>query len=171
MLVSLEKARKLLLAGIAVFSTAFGIESSAADVVTTKPVLTLEGARLVVAAAESKAMADGAKVVIAVVDAAGYPILLQRLDGTQVASVNVAIDKARTAAIYRRPSRDFEDQVTRGRASAMQLHGAVALAGGIPIVVDGEVVGAIGVSGETPRIDEDIAIVGADSARKFSTSR
>jgi glc operon protein GlcG len=156
---------------VLLFVVAVGLTVSAADTVTAKPELALQGARQVFAAAEEKAVAENARVVIAIVDTAGYPILLQRLDGTQVASVNVAIDKARTAAIYRRPSRDFEEQVSSGRASAMQLHGAVALAGGIPIVVDGHVVGAIGVSGETPKIDEDIAIVGAAATKKFSTAR
>jgi glc operon protein GlcG len=164
-----KKMSKLLLAGALILSNAGG--AAFAATVATETVLTLDGAQRVAAGAEEKATADGARVVIVVVDRAGIPILLKRLDGTQVASVNVAIDKARTAAIYRRPSRDFETQVTEGRASAMQLHGAVALAGGIPITINGEVVGAIGVSGETPRIDEDIAIAGATVASEFTTSR
>lgn len=129
-------------------------------------VLTLAGARAVAAAAEATARDKRARVVIAVVDPAGIPILVERLDGTQVASVNVAMDKARTAAIYRRPSRDFEQQVTDGRVSAMALSGAVALQGGIPIFHRGEVIGAIGVSGETPAIDEAIAIEGANAIKK-----
>jgi glc operon protein GlcG len=82
--------------------------------------------------------------------------------------VSVGIDKARTAAIYRRPSKVFEDQVKNGRVSALALHGAVALQGGVPIVVDGKVIGAIGVSGETPSQDEDIAIAGAAAAASFT---
>jgi glc operon protein GlcG len=106
-------------------------------------------------------------VVIAVVDEGGSLLLLERLDDTQVASVNVGIDKARTAAIYRRPSKVFEDQVKNGRVSALALHGAVALQGGVPITVNGKVIGAIGVSGETPQQDEDIAIAGASVAASF----
>ena len=133
-----------------------------------KTALTLEGAKKIAAVAEAKAKAEGARVVIAVVDEGGSLLLLQRLDDTQVASVNVGIDKARTAAIYRRPSKVFEDQVKNGRVSALALHGAVALQGGVPIVVDGKVIGAIGVSGETPSQDEDIAIAGAAAAASFT---
>jgi len=132
-----------------------------------KTALTLEGAKRIAAAAEQKARAVGARVVIAVVDEGGSLLLLERLDDTQVASVNVGIDKARTAAIYRRPSKVFEDQVKNGRVSALALHGAVALQGGVPIVVEGKVIGAIGVSGETPEQDEDIALAGAAVAASF----
>ena len=133
-----------------------------------KTALTLEGAKRIAAAAETKAKAEGARVVIAVVDENGSLLLLERLDDTQVASVNVGIDKARTAAIYRRPSRVFEEQVKNGRVSALALHGAVALQGGVPILSDGKVIGAIGVSGETPAQDEDIAIAGAAAAASFT---
>ena len=134
-----------------------------------KKALTLEGAKQIAAAAEAKAKAEGARVVIAVVDEGGNLLLLQRLDDTQVASVNVGIDKARTAAIFRRPSRVFEEQVRNGRVAALALHGAVPLQGGVPIVVEGKVIGAIGVSGETPGQDEAIAIVGAAVAASFGT--
>ena len=133
-----------------------------------KTALTLEGAKKIVAVAEAKAKAEGARVVIAVVDEGGSLLLLERLDDTQVASVNVGIDKARTAAIYRRPSKVFEDQVKNGRVSALALNGAVALQGGVPIIVGGKVIGAIGVSGETPGQDEEIAIAGAAVADSFT---
>jgi len=127
----------------------------------TKRVLTLAAAKKIVAAAEVEAQKRGSTVVIAVVDDAGHLILLERLDDTQVASVEVAIGKARTAAIFRRPSKDFEDQIRNGRVAALALTGATPLQGGVPILVDGKVVGAIGVSGNTPQEDEDIAKVGA----------
>ncbi|MCI0426893.1 MAG: heme-binding protein [Nitrospiraceae bacterium] len=133
-----------------------------------KTALTLDGAKKIAAVAEAKAKAEGARVVIAVVDEGGSLLLLERLDDTQVASVNVGIDKARTAAIYRRPSKVFEDQVKNGRVSALALHGAVALQGGVPIIVGGKVIGAIGVSGETPSQDEDIAMAGAAIATTFT---
>ena len=101
--------------------------------VKTKKQLTLAGADTIARAAEAEALGRGARVVIAVVDDGGKPIVLRRLDHTQVASVEVAIDKARTAAIFRRPSRDIEDQVRDGRFGALQLHGAAALQGGIPL--------------------------------------
>ena len=103
----------------------------------------------------------GATVVIAVVDDGGQLILLERLDDTQVASVEVAIGKARTAAIFRRPSKVFEDQVKNGRVAALALPGATPLQGGIPITVDGKVIGAIGASGNSPQEDEEIALAGA----------
>jgi len=133
-----------------------------------KTALTLEGAKRIAAAAEAKALTEGARVVIAVVDESGSLLLLLRLDDAQVASVNVGIDKARTAAIYRRPSKVFEDQVKNGRISALALHGAVALQGGVPIIVNGKTIGAIGVSGETPQQDEDIAMAGAAVASSFT---
>ena len=99
--------------------------------------------------------------MIAVVDDGGQLILLERLDDTQVASVEVAIGKARTAAIFRRPSKDFEDQVKNGRVAALALPGATPLQGGIPITVEGKVIGAIGASGNSPQEDEEIALAGA----------
>ncbi len=147
-------------------SLAAGTISAQAQLVE-KTALTLDGAKKVAAAAEQKARAEGARVVIAVVDEGGSLLLLERLDDTQVASVNVGIDKARTAAIYRRPSKVFEDQVRNGRVSALALHGAVALQGGVPIIIEGKVIGAIGVSGETPSQDEEIAIAGASVATSF----
>jgi len=134
----------------------------------TKKILTLEAAKQVAAAAEAEAYRLGATVVIVVVDDGGHVLLLERLDNTQVASVEVGIGKARTAAIFRRPSKEFEDQVRNGRVAALALPGATPLQGGIPIIVDGRVLGAIGVSGNTPQEDEDIAKVGAAALAKLS---
>jgi len=140
---------------------ALATPSVSADVLPTKEVLTLRAAKSIADAAEAEAARRGATVVIAVVDDAGHLLVLHRLDDTQVASVEVGIAKARTAAIFRRPSKVFEDQVKNGRISALALPGAAALQGGIPIVHRGRVIGAIGVSGNTPQEDEDIAKVGA----------
>jgi len=137
----------------------------------TKKILTLDAAKQVAAAAEAEAKRRGSTVVIVVVDDGGHVLLLERLDDTQVASVEVGIGKARTAAIFRRPSKDFEDQVRNGRVAALALPGATPLQGGIPIVVDGKVLGAIGVSGNTPQEDEDIAKAGAAAIATFSLSR
>ncbi len=130
-----------------------------------KKVLSLEAARTIAAAAEAAAREKGVGVVIAVVDDGGHLILLHRLDEAQVASVNVGIGKARTAAIYRRPSKDFEDQIRAGRVAALALADSTPLQGGVPILVDGRVVGAVGVSGDTPQVDEAIAIAGASAFR------
>ena len=128
-----------------------------------KKIITLEAAEKVAAAAEAEAKKRNAAVVIVVVDDGGYPIVLKRLNDTQVASVDVGIGKARTAAIFRRSSKDFEDQIKNGRLASLVLPGATPLQGGVPLISDGKVVGAIGVSGNTPQEDEDIAKAGAAS--------
>jgi uncharacterized protein GlcG (DUF336 family) len=126
------------------------------------------GAEAVLAKAEAAAREEGLRVVIAVVDPWGELVALRRTEGTQVASSRVAVDKARTAAIFVRPSREMEEQVTDGRLGALALHGASCLTGGIPLKVGDEVVGAIGTSGETPDEDESVSIAGASA--EFSTS-
>jgi len=126
-----------------------------------KKILTLAAAEKIAAAAETEARKRNATVVIAVVDDGGYPLVIKRLDDTQVASVDVGIGKARTAAIFRRPSRDFEEQIKNGRAASLVLPGATPLQGGVPLIVEGKTIGAIGVSGNTPQEDEDIANAGA----------
>ena len=99
------------------------------------------------------------------VDAGGALVYLWRPDAAQVASAEVSVDKARTAAIYRRPSKDFEDQASGGRPSALHLARAVPLQGGMPIVYDGQVIGGIGVSGATSAPeDQELATIGADAA-------
>jgi len=129
-----------------------------------KRVITLNVAKKIAAAAEAEANRRHLTAAIVVVDDGGYPLLLQRLDNTQVASVEVGIGKARTAAIFRRPSKDFEDQIKEGRVAALALPGATPLQGGVPIILDGKVIGAIGVSGESPKDDEDVAKAGAAAA-------
>jgi glc operon protein GlcG len=136
-------------------------------VVRTRRTLDNAGIDAVIAAAERKALEQGSRVYIAVVDASGELLGMRRTEGAQVASARVAVDKARTAAIFIRPSRELEEQVSAGRLGALALHGAKALTGGIPLTVDGEVVGAIGTSGETPDEDEAISIAGAQA--EFST--
>ena len=158
---------KILLGIVATVSSLVWSVTANAQLVE-KTTLTLDGAKRIAAAAEQTAKAQSARVVIAVVDDGGNLLFLERLDDSQVASVNVGIDKARTAAIYRRPSKVFEEQVKNGRVSALALHGAVALQGGVPITIHGNVIGAIGVSGETPEIDEGIAVAGAAVAASFA---
>jgi uncharacterized protein GlcG (DUF336 family)/mannose-6-phosphate isomerase-like protein (cupin superfamily) len=127
----------------------------------TRKIVSDAGAAAVLGAAEAYAREQGHRVVMAVVDPSGELIELRRTPGAQIASSRVAVDKARTAATFVRPSRVMEEQVTNGRLGALALHGASALTGGIPLVVDGEVVGAIGTSGETPDEDEAVSLAGA----------
>lgn len=154
---------------IAVCGAVTLVATSHAQVIDKK-VLSLAAAKKIAAVAEADAKAKNARVVIAVVDDGGNLLVLQRLDDTQVASVDVGIGKARTAAIFRRPSREFEEQVKNGRVAALALPGATPLQGGIPIAFDGKVIGAIGVSGETPAQDEEIAIAGAAAAKNLAAS-
>ena len=153
---------------VSVFMTLLlsAMAASAQAQVVDKKALTLEAAKKIAAAAEAEARKNNARVVIAIVDDGGNLIFLERLDDTQVASVNVGIGKARTAAIFRRPSKEFEDQIRTGRIAALALPGATPLQGGVPIIYEGKVIGAIGVSGETPTQDEEIAKVGASVVMK-----
>jgi len=125
------------------------------------------GVDAVVDAAERHALGHGNRVVIAVVERSGELVGLRRTPGAQVASSRVAVDKARTAAIFIRPSRELEQQVSSGRLGALALHGARALTGGVPLTVGDEVVGAVGTSGDTPDEDEAVSIAGAGV--RFST--
>jgi len=154
---------ELLFVGLVIASAA---SARAEEALPTKPYLTLAAARRVAAAAEADAARRGLGVVVAVVDEGGTLIVLERLDAAQVASVDVAVAKARTAAIFRRPSRVFEEQVKNGRVAALALPGASALIGGLPLESGGRVVGAIGVSGDSPQVDEDIAAAGVAALAK-----
>jgi uncharacterized protein GlcG (DUF336 family) len=136
--------------------------------VRTRRVIDNRGAEAVIKAAEKAANAKGYRVVITVVDPWGEVVQMRRTEGAQIASSRVAVDKARTAAIFVRPSREIEQQVTDGRLGALALHGASALTGGIPLKVGDEVVGAVGTSGETPAEDESVSIAGAKA--RFSTT-
>lgn len=133
--------------------------------VRTRQTLTLVAARAVIGACEAEARSRGVGVVVAVVDEGGHVLQVSRMDSVQVASVEVGIGKARTAAIFRRPSRIFEEQIATGRVAALALPGATPLQGGVPIAIDGVVVGAVGVSGDSPQVDEEIAIAGANALR------
>ncbi|HEX8789006.1 MAG TPA: heme-binding protein [Telluria sp.] len=127
----------------------------------TKAVLTLEDVKKIAAAAESEAVANGWKVVISVVDDGGHLLWLQRLDGAAPISSYIAPAKARTAALGRRESKIYEDMINNGRYSflnAPELEGM--LEGGVPIVVGGETVGAVGVSGVKSADDVRIAKAG-----------
>jgi uncharacterized protein GlcG (DUF336 family)/mannose-6-phosphate isomerase-like protein (cupin superfamily) len=147
---------------------AISLAGAAADFSTVEvTALTHEGARLAAEAAGAVATSRGVSPVVAVVDASGELVYLWRPDRAQVASVGVATDKARTAAIYRRPSKDFEDQASGGRPSALHLARAVPLQGGIPLVAGDEIVGAIGVSGaSSAEEDSELAAAGAEAFAK-----
>ena len=122
--------------------------------------LTLEAAQAMAAAAERFALARSWTVAIAVVDAAGGLILFHCLDGTQPASQDIAVLKARTAARLHRPTKALEEGIAGGRTALLSVPGMLALEGGVPIRVDDQVVGAIGVSGMASAQDAEVAAAG-----------
>src|SRR5437762_3888926 len=136
---------------------------------TEKKALTIEGAKKVIAAAVAYAKKSNAPGgVIAVVDEGGNLMALERLDGTFAAGANISIGKARTAALFKRPTKTFEDIIKNGRTAMVALPDAffTPLQGGIPIEINGQVVGAVGVSGaSTAQEDEELAILAADSVK------
>lgn len=128
-----------------------------------KPVLTLEDARRVAASAENEAHANAWKVVIAVVDDGGHLLYLQRSHDTQFGSVETAIAKAHAAVAFQRPTKASEDAVLSGRLIHLALPGVIPAEGGVPLVRDGVVVGALGISGVRSIQDGQIAQAGASA--------
>jgi glc operon protein GlcG len=127
-----------------------------------KRVLTLAGARIVAAAAETEAKRLNTTGAVAVVDDGGNLLYLLRLDNTFPAGSYVAMDKARTAATFRMPTRNLEDAVKNGRVSLVAVSEMTPLAGGVPIVINGQIVGAVGVSGAAnAQQDEELAKLAA----------
>ena len=126
-------------------------------------VLSLEEAETMVKAAQARASQDNWNVVIAVIDAGGHLICLQRMDGTQIGSVEVAQKKAKAALYFKRPTKAFEDAIGAGNNGIMLLPNVIASEGGVPIMDDGQVIGAIGVSGVTSAQDGIIAQAALDA--------
>ena len=126
--------------------------------------ITLEQAKKVVAGAEAEARKNSWNVVIAILDSGGHLVLLQRLDNTQFSSIEVAQQKAYSAVAFRRPTKVFQDAVAAGGDGLriLKLHGAIPIEGGLPLISDGKIVGAIGVSGVTSQQDNQIAKAGSD---------
>lgn len=126
----------------------------------SKPVLTLDDARRIAAAAEVEALRNGWRVVIAIVDDGGHLLYLQRSHDTQFGSVETAMAKAHAAIAFQRPTKTSEDAVLNGRLIHLALPGVIPAEGGVPILLDGTVVGALGVSGVRSAEDGQIAAAG-----------
>ncbi len=126
----------------------------------TKKILGADDVRKIAQAAEAEAGRNKWSVVIAIVDDGGHPLWLQRLDGTAPISSYLAMEKARTAALGRRESRIYEEMINQGRAAFLSAPLQGMLEGGVPVVVDGQVVGAVGVSGVKSAEDAQIAKAG-----------
>ena len=128
--------------------------------------VTLDMAKKIMAAAEAEAKKNNWTVVIAIVDTHGLLIMQQRMDNTQTAGGSIAIAKARTAAMFKRPSKAIEDAIAGGRVALLGLPGATPIEGGLPLMQDGKIIGAIGVSGMTSPQDAQVAKAGVDSVGK-----
>jgi uncharacterized protein GlcG (DUF336 family) len=157
-----EERGKVTRAGLIVFPLLFALTTMAADL-TEKKALTLAGAKHIAAAAEAEAVKNSWNVVIAIVDEGGHLVYLQKMDDVQIASIDIAQRKARSAALFRRPTKAFEEQLAGGRVSVLKLEGAMPMEGGLPVIVDGKVIGAVGVSGVTSQQDAQIAKAGLDA--------
>lgn len=133
----------------------------------TKSVMTLADAKQIAAAAEAEALKNKWNVTIAVVDDGGNLLFLQRLDEAPLGSITVAQEKARTALLFKRPTKVFEEIVAGGRVAMLTLPGATPIEGGLPLVNNGQIIGAIGVSGVQSPQDAQIAQAGAAAAAKL----
>jgi glc operon protein GlcG len=131
------------------------------------PPISLAQAKQVIASAEAEAQKNNWPVAIAVVDSGGHLVAMQRLDSTQLGSIPYAEQKARTSVLYRRPSKAFEDAVASGGIGlrVLGLTGATPYDGAVPILVDGKIVGAVGVSGVLPAQDGQVAAAGAGAIK------
>ena len=123
----------------------------------TSKFITLEAAKKMVAAGEAEAMKNGWNVAITIVGANGELILFHKLDETQPGSIAVSQGKARTSALFKRPTKAMEEMIAGGKTAFLAVEGIVPIQGGLPVIADGKVIGAIGVSGVTSAQDEQVA--------------
>ncbi len=139
--------------------------AASAQELTTKKSLNLAVAKKIAAAAEAEARKNNWNVVICVLDEGANLLYLQRMDGTQIGSIDVAVAKAASAIKFKRPTKVFEEAVKGGRNVILKLPGALPVEGGEPITADGNIIGAIGVSGVQSNEDGEIARAGAASVK------
>jgi uncharacterized protein GlcG (DUF336 family) len=147
----------LSLAGVMLMS----IVQSGQTTLPTKKVLTLEAAQKVAAAAHAEARKNNWAVAIAVVDDAGHLVLFHRMDSAKLVAIDIAIRKARTAVYFQGPTKALEEEVAGGRTALLPIDGFMPLEGGVPLVVGGQMVGAVGVSGVSGQQDAQCATAGA----------
>ncbi|MBI3207904.1 MAG: heme-binding protein [Candidatus Solibacter usitatus] len=130
---------------------------------TNKKSLNLAVAKQIAAASEAEARKNNWNVVICIVDDGANLLYLQRMDETQIGSIDVALEKARTAIKFKRPTKALEDAVAGGRMAVLKLPGALPVEGGLPLTHEGKIIGAIGVSGVLSSQDGQIAQAGANA--------
>ena len=153
------------LAGILGILLACGFSPFADAQTIEKKGMTLEAAKRVIAASVAEARSKNAPGgAIAVVDEGGNLVAVERLDNTFAAAASISIGKARTAALFKRPTKAFEDIINKGRTAMTTLNDFTPLQGGVPLVVDGQIIGAVGVSGAaSAQQDAELAIAGANA--------
>jgi len=131
------------------------------------PPISLDNAKKAATTALAETRKNNWTMAVAVVDPAGTLVYYEKMDNTQNGSARIAIDKARSAALFKRPTKAFADRVASGGAAlgVLKLEGAMPIEGGVPLVIDGKIVGAIGLSGDTSEHDGQCAQAGADSLK------
>jgi uncharacterized protein GlcG (DUF336 family) len=152
----LSLVREIGVAGLLAVSLAVTLSAQ----LPTKRYLNLDAAKKIAAAAEAEALRNKWNVVISIVDDGGHLIYLEKMDGTQIGSIEVSQFKARGAIFYKRPTKAMEERLTSGGTNVLSLPGAAPVEGGLPLMVGDEFVGAIGVSGVTSQQDAQIAAAG-----------
>ena len=157
--------RKFIIRAVAALVVTLAAAATSQAQVSSKRALNLEGARKVIAAAMAEAKRLNAPGgVVAVVDDGGNLVALERLDGTFTAGANISVGKAKTAVMFKRPTKFFEDVIRDGRTAMVALPDFTPLQGGVPVEYDGQIVGGVGVSGAaSAQQDEEIAVAGANA--------
>jgi glc operon protein GlcG len=141
------------------FLVPFSVQAQLAS----KKSLTLEAAKKLASLAEAEALKNKWTMVIAIVDDGGNLMYLERMDNTQIGSIEVAIQKAKTAISFKRPTKVYEDLMAQGKTDILGIPGVIPIEGGLPLVVDGQYIGAIGVSGGTRQQDGLVAKAAVDA--------
>ena len=157
----MKKSRLVTIISMIILMLVIAFPSSAQ--LTTKKALTLEAAKKLAALAESEAMKNKWTMVIVIVDDGGNVMYLECMDNTQIGSIEVAIQKAKTAISFKRPTKTFEERALAGKTVLLALPGVVPIEGGLPIVVDEQYLGAIGVSGGASDQDGVVAKAALDA--------
>jgi len=155
--------KSFVLIALLVFSYMFLFPISAQAQWGVKKTLTLDAAKKLAVLAEAEAIKNKWTMVVAIVDDGGNLVYLERMDNTQIGSIEVALQKAKTAIFFKRPTKEFEDRIAQGKTDILGVPGVVPIEGGIPIVIDGQYVGAIGVSGGTRQQDGVVAKAAIDA--------
>jgi glc operon protein GlcG len=155
--------RFIILVTVFVFSLWLLVPFAVKAQLVSKKALTLEAAKELASVAEAEALKNKWTMVIAIVDDGGNLVFLERMDNTQIGSIEVAIQKAKTAISFKRPTKAYEDLVAQGKTDILGVPGVIPIEGGLPLVVDGQYIGAIGVSGGTRQQDGIVAKAAVDA--------